>query len=51
VIISAPDKMLHLLRKAMPKEIVPHLTADMDKDIAKVALADLPAHFDGVAAF
>lgn len=51
VIISAPDKMLHLLRKGLPKEIVPHVAADLDKDIVKVALADLPAHFDGVAAF
>lgn len=51
VIISAPDKMLHLLRKGLPKEIVPHLTADLDKDIVKVPLIDLPAHFDGVAVF
>jgi protein required for attachment to host cells len=51
VIISAPDKMLHLLRKGPPKEMVPHLTADLDKDIVGVALADLPAHFDGVAVF
>lgn len=51
VIISAPDKMLHLLRKAMPKDIVPHISADLDKDLVKVARADLPAHFADVAAF
>ena len=51
VIISAPDKMLHLLRKGLPKEILPHLTADLDKDIVKVALKDLSAHFADVAAF
>lgn len=51
VIISAPDKMLHLLRKGLPKEIKPHLIADMDKDIVKVALVDLPAHFADIASF
>ena len=51
LIVSAPDKMLHLLRKGMPKDIAPHLTADLDKDLVKVARADLPAHFEGVTAF
>ena len=51
VIISAPDKMLHLLRKGLPKDMKPHLIADLDKDIVKVPLIDLPAHFADIAAF
>lgn len=49
--MTAPDKVLGLLRKGLPKPLKEALAGDKDKDLAKVALRDLPGHFADIASF
>ena len=48
-ILSAPDKMLAVLRHDMPAALAPHQLADMDKDLVKIPIHDLPSHFSDLA--
>lgn len=51
IVMSAPDKMLGLLRNALPKELADNMAADMDKDLVKIPLHDLPKHLAAVIKF
>jgi protein required for attachment to host cells len=51
LVIAAPPKMLGLLRAEMPGALSDALMADLDKDLVKTPLADLPKHFEDIAAF
>jgi len=50
IVLAASPKMLGALRAALPKTMSDHLLADLDKDLAKLPLADLPAHLEDVLA-
>lgn len=49
--MSAPDKVLGLLRKGLEGPLKAALVADNDKDLVKIAERDLPGHFADIAAF
>ncbi|SMX43707.1 host attachment protein [Maliponia aquimaris] len=51
LIVCAPPKMLGALREALSAETRAKLSADLPKDLVHTPLADLPKHFDGIAAF
>lgn len=48
IVIAAGPKMLGELRDALPKALAAHVVADLDKDLVKIALHDLPSHFEGL---
>lgn len=48
IVMSAPDKLLGLLRKAMPKDLAHHVNTSLDKDLVKTPTHDLADHL-GVA--
>lgn len=43
--IAAAPRMLGELRDALPAAMMAHLAVDLDKDLARVPLQDLPDHF------
>jgi protein required for attachment to host cells len=45
IILCAGPKTLGALRDALPKTLVPHIAAELHKDLLKTPLHDLPAHF------
>ena len=45
IMISAGPKMLGVLRKAMPKQLADNIARELNKDLIKVAVHDLPEHF------
>jgi len=51
LIIAAPPRLLGELRDRISRPIAAALTADLPKDLVKVPLKDLPAHFNDIAAF
>lgn len=51
LIVCAPPKMLGALRDALPHEATAKLAADLPKDLVHTPLADLPKHFEAIAAF
>ena len=51
IVMSAPDKMLGLLRAAMPRELAANIAADIDKDLVKIPLHDLAGHLEAVVKF
>ncbi|MEX5727094.1 protein required for attachment to host cells [Rhodovulum iodosum] len=51
LVITAPPEMLGALRAAMSVQLSQALVADMNKDLIKVATADLPRHFEEVIVF
>jgi len=50
LVIAAPPKMLGELRARLDT-LSDHVTAELDKDLVKIPLRDLPGHFSDVAAF
>ena len=50
LVVAASPRLLGTLRDMMPAAIKPHVIAELDKDLAKVALHDMADHFDGVLA-
>uniref|UniRef100_UPI0035630D8E host attachment protein n=1 Tax=Actibacterium sp. TaxID=1872125 RepID=UPI0035630D8E len=51
LVISAAPRMLGALRDRLDGPMAKALSADMDKDLLKIPVGDLPAHFADVAAF
>ncbi len=51
LIVAAPAKMLGELRGRMPAGLASGLAGDLAKDLLHTPLADLPGHFEGMAAF
>jgi protein required for attachment to host cells len=51
IVISAPDKLLGLLRKAMPADIARHVSAGLDKDLVKTPAHDLAGHLGAALRF
>ncbi len=47
IVISAGPKMLGELRHDLPKALQGHIAAELHKDLIKVPLHDLAAHFEG----
>lgn len=45
IVLSAGPKTLGALRDALPKALLPHVAAEMHKDLMKTPLHDLPEHF------
>lgn len=50
LILAAPPKMLGVLRAGLPAPLTAALVADLDKDLTKLPLADLPKHLEDVLA-
>jgi protein required for attachment to host cells len=48
LVVAAPPKMLGVLRKALHGAPAAALAADLDKDLMKIPLNDLPKHFEDV---
>lgn len=44
IVMSAPDKMLGLLRREMPRDLGKHVSAELDKDLVKTPIHNLPDH-------
>lgn len=51
LVLCAPPKMLGALRAHLDGPLAAALTADLNKDLTKIDLADLPSHFSDIAAF
>lgn len=51
IVIAAAPRLLGELRADLPEALRPHVVAELDKDLAKVPLAELAPHFHGVAVF
>jgi protein required for attachment to host cells len=47
IVLSAGPKMLGDLRAAIPKSLHSHIVAELHKDLVKIPLHDLAAHFKG----
>ena len=47
IVIAASPKLLGALRDALPPALRQKVSAELDKDLVKVPLADLPKHFAG----
>lgn len=45
IVISAGPKMLGALREALPKQLADKVARELNKDLMKVAVHDLPGHF------
>lgn len=50
LVVAAPPKMLGALRDVLPGEMSSALLADLDKDLTKLPVGDLPDHLDKVMA-
>ncbi|MDU8926029.1 host attachment protein [Alisedimentitalea sp. MJ-SS2] len=50
LIVAAPPRMLGTLRAALPAPLVSALSADLDKDLTKLPVIDLPRHLESVLA-
>jgi protein required for attachment to host cells len=50
VILAAAPRMLGVLREALPQAVRARIAAELDKDLLKTPIADLPAHFEAVLA-
>ena len=48
IVIAAGPKTLGLIREALPKALLPHVAAELHKDLVKVPLHDLASHFGDV---
>jgi protein required for attachment to host cells len=48
IALVAGPKMLGELRGALPKALAAHVSAELGKDLVKVAVHDLPSHFADV---
>ncbi|MEO6301289.1 MAG: host attachment protein [Paracoccaceae bacterium] len=46
IVIATGPRMLGLVRDALPKALTPHVAAEFHKDLLKIPLHDLGAHFD-----
>ncbi len=46
LVLAAPPRMLGLLRERLGNELMSNLVVDLAKDLLKVPLRDLPAHFE-----
>ncbi|MCR8725315.1 host attachment protein [Frigidibacter sp. ROC022] len=46
--VVAPPRMLGALRDDLPGSLTRNLAGDLDKDLVKVPLQDLPEHFRGL---
>jgi protein required for attachment to host cells len=44
IILSAPDKLLGMLRKAMPKDLARHVSTEFDKDLIHIPAHDMAGH-------
>lgn len=44
IVMSAGPKLLGDLRKAIPKALEPHVSAELHKDLVKLTLHELPEH-------
>lgn len=51
LVMTAPPEMLGALRAGLSDQLSQALVADMNKDLVKVATADLPRHFEEVIVF
>ena len=49
IVIAAGPKMLGAIREALPKALLPHIAAELHKDLVKVPLHDLPSHFGNLS--
>lgn len=50
LLVAAPPKMLGVLRDNLDGPMAAGLSGDLDKDLTKIAVADLPEHFADLAA-
>ncbi|MBC7738504.1 MAG: host attachment protein [Candidatus Saccharibacteria bacterium] len=50
IVISAGPKMLGEIRHELPKSLQPHIVAELHKDLIKIPLHDMMAHFSTVPA-
>lgn len=50
IVLAAGPRLLGHLRDHMPADLKAHVIADLDKDLVKVPVADLPAHLGAVMA-
>ena len=50
IVVAAGPKMLGVLRKALPKSLLTHVAAELNKDLVKIAVHDLPPHLAEVPA-
>ena len=48
LILVAPPQTLGELRNALDKSALSKVSVELDKDLTKVAIHDLPKHFEGV---
>jgi len=46
IVIAAGPRMLGELRDQIPKALAAHVAAEMPKDLIRIAVHDLPAHFE-----
>lgn len=49
IVVSAGPKLLGALRKELPQALVPHIAAELHKDLVKLSPNELPGHFKDVA--
>jgi protein required for attachment to host cells len=47
IVLAAGPKMLGEIRHDLPKALNAHIAAELHKDLVKIPLHDLPAHFKG----
>lgn len=50
LIVAAPPRMLGAMRADLPAPLKQALLADLDKDLTKLPLAELPSHLDTLLA-
>lgn len=50
LVIAAAPRMLGELREELPETLRAQITAELDKDLLKVPLAELDSHFEGILA-
>ena len=50
IVLAASPRLLGHLRDRMPAALKPHVVAELDKDLVKIPLADLPDHLGAVLA-
>ena len=50
IVLAASPRLLGHLRDHMPAALKAHVVAELDKDLVKIPLADLPDHLGAVLA-